>query len=83
MHCRNQHPGQPLHPELSLIKMLELEAKGNLGNNNDIHHRRKAIKRLEFRNNNINNKMIEYEKSSKLAHNNMLEVLMEVFVVDN
>ena len=29
MHCHNKHPGQPLHPELSLIKMLGLEAKGN------------------------------------------------------
>jgi hypothetical protein len=28
-------------------------------------------------------KMIEYKKSTKIAHNNMLVVLMEVIVVDN
>jgi hypothetical protein len=27
--------------------------------------------------------IIEYEKSSIIAHNNMVVVLMEVFVVDN
>jgi hypothetical protein len=29
VHCHKKHQKQPLHPELSLIKMLGLEAKGN------------------------------------------------------
>lgn len=29
MHCHNSHPKQPLHPELSLIKQLNLEPRGN------------------------------------------------------
>jgi hypothetical protein len=28
-HCFNRHPKQPLYPELSLIKLMELEPKGN------------------------------------------------------
>jgi hypothetical protein len=28
-HCHSSHPKQPMYPELSLIKMLGLEAKGN------------------------------------------------------
>ena len=29
IHCHSKHPKQPFHPGLSLIEMLELEAKGN------------------------------------------------------
>ena len=29
IHCHSSHPKQPMYPELSLIKMLGLEAKGN------------------------------------------------------
>jgi hypothetical protein len=29
MHCHNSHPKQPLHPELSLIELLNLEPRGN------------------------------------------------------
>jgi hypothetical protein len=29
IHCHKIHPKQPLHPELSLIKMLGLEPRGN------------------------------------------------------
>ena len=28
-HCSSKHPKQPMYPELSLIKMMELEPKGN------------------------------------------------------
>ncbi len=28
-HCHNSHPKQPLHPALSLIKLLRLEERGN------------------------------------------------------
>ena len=28
-HCHSKHPKQPMYPELSLIKMMNLEPKGN------------------------------------------------------
>ena len=30
-HCHSKHPKQPMYPELSLIKMMGLEPKGNPG----------------------------------------------------
>ena len=29
IHCHSSHPKQPMYPELSLIKMMGLEPKGN------------------------------------------------------
>jgi hypothetical protein len=50
MHCHNSHPKQPLHPELSLIKLLQLESRGNPWESSDDYYENE-VNLKEFDNN--------------------------------
>jgi hypothetical protein len=56
VHCHNRHKKYPLHPELSLIKLLKLEPRGNPWEPDS-----SSVTIIENNNNNNNNKSKTYQ----------------------